>query len=345
MNEPLVSIIVPVYNVEKYIKQCVASIASQTYKNIELVLVDDRGNDNSIELAERYLESKSPNLNYRIVRHSHNKGIAAARNSGIDTVNNGFILFIDSDDYLANSEAVERLVNRQKETNADLVTANSIMFDDITNKIYTVVDADYSDAFYENKDKDPSVKLGGVAWNKLIRADFIKHNDLYFDEGIVFEDIIWVYKVTCCSPRIATMSDKLYMYRYRQGSIMNTLTKRHILSKIQLPILCHEWLNNHPTQKKAYAAEKLEDMKQGGYSALLSTGNEELFPDLYELYKQSIGEQAIHLSNIRSSLKVVLSKFPKPLYLSITKLRNKKAIREYYQLKLDNTIFKQICHR
>ena len=345
MNGPFVSIIVPVFNVEKYIEECIASIASQTYKNIELVLVDDRGIDNSIEIAVRYLERKSNDIHYRIIRHSYNRGIAAARNSGVASVHNGFILFVDSDDYLASSDVVERLVKRQIETDADVVTANSTMFDDVTGKIYNVVDADYTDAFYENREKEPCIKLGGVAWNKLIRTDFIKHNDLYFDEGIVFEDITWVYKVSCSSPRIATMSDKLYMYRYRQGSIMNTLTERHILSKIQLPILCYEWLYTHSTLKKAFAAEKIEDMKQGAYYALQSTGNEALFPDLYQLYKDKIGKRIIDLSNFRLSLKVLLSYFPKPIFLALTKLRSKKAIKEYRQLDLDKTIFEKICHQ
>lgn len=325
----MVSVIVPVYNVENYVAECIQSILDQTYDDLELIVVDDCGKDQSMEIVKNLFNNYIGHKSARILNHLSNRGVAAARNSGIRAANGEYTLFIDSDDYLCDQDAITKMVKRQQETGADLVTANSIMFDDVTGKIFKTVDKDYNDKFYPNNGPKQEISIGGVPWNKLIRTDFLKCNELYFDEGIVFEDTAWVFKLTCSSPRLATMSDHLYRYRYRTGSIMNTLTPHHIFSKSILPIVCYRWLKKHPPLKKTYAAVTIENLKQGGFTALIQTGNDKLLGDLYDIYHHNINisfGDILRLSH--DALKLALTYLSKGLYIWIIQYNIKQRLNK-----------------
>lgn len=321
MNKPMLSVIVPVYNVEKYIAQCIDSILAQTFEDLELILVDDKGADSSMDVARKIATSYKGAKSINIVEMSSNGGLAAARNGGVAAARGEYIFFIDSDDYLAGPDVIEALIRRQIETQADVVTANSTMFDDLTGRIFQVVDADYNDSYYPNQSAKSEVRLGAVAWNKLIRKSFIKENDLYFDEGIVWEDAAWVFKLMCSSPRVATLNLKTYMYRYRAGSIMNTLTPNHLRSKILLPLMCAKWLSMHPTSKKEYAAVTLEDMKQGGYLALNQTFNSDRYKWLFDIYNHRLNYIQFSFTSLASVVKIFLGRLPVSLYIPIARLR------------------------
>lgn len=291
MKPKNVAVVVPVYNVENYIRQCLESVLAQSYEDVELILVDDCGGDKSMEIAAEIKDSYKGKKRITIVTREKNGGLAAARNSGVAAARNSgvpFIYFLDSDDYLRHTDAIAKLVARQEETQADLVTANSMMFDDKTGQVYQVVDKDYEKGFHANQGSTPDLRLGGVAWNKLIRSDFIAANDLMFDEGVVWEDTVWVFKLMCSSPSIATLADRTYAYRFRQGSIMNTMTYNHIFSRAMLPLLAFKWLRKHGTSKRKYALDAIEDMKHGAMVALHKLGHDELGKQLLGLYKQNL---------------------------------------------------------
>lgn len=345
MKDNLISIILPVYNVEKYIAQSLNSILVQTYDNIELIIIDDCGTDDSINIVERILSEYHGNKDVKIIRNGKNNGIAAARNCGITAARGNFIFFIDSDDFLEEDNAIKKMATRQSETDADVVTANSIMFDDITGKIYTTVDKDYKDAFYANTGSKPDRRMGNVVWNKLIRKSFIVENELIFDEGMLFEDVAWVFKLTCSSPKLSTMSDHTYRYRYRTNSIMTTLTQRHIISRALLPIVCNNWLLKHPTSKKIFAATTIEDLKQGCFAALQQTGNMNFIKPIYNIYKNYIPNVKHGKMSIKEFIKLSILRLPDSIYLKLTlyKLNKRsKTIRQSSDLRLDDSFISYI---
>src|SRR5690625_639570 len=124
---PLVTIIIPVYNVEKYIEECINSILEQTYSNIEIIAIDDGSTDNSLKILKQYSSDK-----LYIYKHDKNKGQAAARNLGIEVSNGEYILFVDSDD-LIRKDAVEILIMEMQKNDVSLIRFNAISFHDKTN--------------------------------------------------------------------------------------------------------------------------------------------------------------------------------------------------------------------
>ena len=117
-----VSILVPIYNVDKYIERCMRSIFEQTYRDIEYIFVDDCATDNSIEILQNVIQEYPDRKEHiRIISHEKNRGLAAARNTSVNNCQTDFLMHVDSDDYLEKN-AVELLVNKQKETNADIVS-------------------------------------------------------------------------------------------------------------------------------------------------------------------------------------------------------------------------------
>lgn len=182
-NTELVSIIVPVYNVEKYIKKCIESLISQNYKNIEIILVDDGSSDKSAEIIDTfaYIDSRI------IVIHQKNKGVSSARNVGLKKVKGQFIMFVDGDDYV-DKEYVSYFVTLLTKTQCDIGfnTNNYTIKSNKTGKNVYVISAEkamkwiYSD------------KIFVAVWNKIYRTDILKKNnisfapDIWYGEGMLF---------------------------------------------------------------------------------------------------------------------------------------------------------------
>ena len=126
-SHPLVSILIPVYGVEKYIERCARSLFEQTYANLEFIFVDDRIPDHSIQLLENVLTMYPHRLKQvKIIKHSKNEGIAVVRNTAISNATGDFIFFVDSDDYIE-TDTISALVNEQNLTNADIVSGKMLI--------------------------------------------------------------------------------------------------------------------------------------------------------------------------------------------------------------------------
>ncbi|MCS2583388.1 glycosyltransferase [Bacteroides sp. BFG-551] len=222
MRKDKVSIIVPVYNVEKYIITCLESIAHQTYDNIECIIVDDCGKDHSIQLAENFISSYNGSIKFVVCYREKNGGLSAARNSGLKMASGRFVYFLDSDDVLYFNSIgilVEKIGIAQmcigsystiNEENVGLSFNDKVLL----NKEYG-----------NRKDVAKSYTQNSwpvMAWNKLILRTFIESNNLYFEEGLIHEDELWNFHVLSCIERVSTVSSFTYKYRQRQGSIMTT---------------------------------------------------------------------------------------------------------------------------
>ena len=176
MTEPYkVSILVPVYGVEKYIERCARSIFEQTYHNLDIVFVDDCTPDKSIEILKRVLEEYSDRkAQTRIIRHEHNRGLAAARNTAVAAAVGTFLIHVDSDDWIEN-DAVEELVKKQEETGADFVTGVMVKNED-------TLDYHYVEPVYKDKNDMMILILSQISHHEL--ANRLVKRALYTDHHL-----------------------------------------------------------------------------------------------------------------------------------------------------------------
>lgn len=213
-----VSVIVPVYNVEKYLKKCVNSIIKQTYKNLEIILVDDGSPDRSGALCD-HLATKDSRI--RVI-HQANGGVSSARNAGIEAATGEYICFVDSDDWLS-EHAIEILARRMKGDSSDLcigaVTLVGIRGSSSLCKI--------SNTIISQSDIQSLLEYDALVrapWSKLFKADIIRQNSLRFPQGVAYgEDAIFVWQYLSYCNRIST-SD-VQTYYYSQLNAQNASTK------------------------------------------------------------------------------------------------------------------------
>ncbi|QIK59619.1 glycosyltransferase family 2 protein [Dysgonomonas sp. HDW5A] len=219
-NQELISIIVPVYNVEKYLPKCLDSIINQSYQNIEVFLINDGSTDNSLSICEEYKKRDN-----RITVFSQvNFGIASARNLGLDNARGSFISFIDSDDYVG-PDFIYNLYSLLKNTSSDISMCNflEVKESDVDFTFSQNIPLNiqqYSGCEYLHKLYSKEFAVGKiVVWNKLYSRAIWE--DLRFPVGKLNEDEAIIHYVYDRANKIAITSEILYFYVERQGSIMN----------------------------------------------------------------------------------------------------------------------------
>lgn len=210
MKNPLVSVIVPVYGVEKLIERCSISLFEQTYDNIEYVFVNDCTKDNSIgklrEVIEKYPYRKT---RIKIIEHYENKGLAATRNTGVDNSSGVFILHVDSDDYV-DIELVESLVLKQRETNADIVSCDFIYHYKDYVKISTIKKYDDSRDFLNSLLSGENLTN---IWGRLIRSSIYRNYCIYENAGHnMAEDLQTIPRLFYYANIVAFVNNSYYHY-------------------------------------------------------------------------------------------------------------------------------------
>ena len=211
---PKVSVIVPIYNVEKYLEKCINSLLSQTLEDIQIILVNDGSKDNSGNIAKEYEKNNKDRVIYV---EKENGGLSDARNYGLKYATGDFIAFLDSDDYIEKN-AYEEMYNKAIEENADYVECDFIW--EFPNKIR--VDKQYP---YKNK-KEMLSFVRVVAWNKLIKRQLIIDNNLEFPKGLRYEDVEFTYKLIPFINKFAYVDKPFIHYVQREGSIANVQNER-----------------------------------------------------------------------------------------------------------------------
>lgn len=231
MNEkhtPVFSVIVPVYNVENYLKECVDSVLCQTFTDYELILIDDGSTDKSGKICEEYADKYE---NVRLIS-KENGGLSSARNCGIKSAEGEFLLFLDSDDFWCSRDCLKILKAASEESPDFIMFKMNKYFDGVTEDSYGDYDLDLinkgnpTDIFlYMVKEN----KQLACACNKAIKRDHIIKNGIFFREGITGEDIDWVVRLFAPSEKITAVNDVLYMYRQnRRGSITNVVSSKKL---------------------------------------------------------------------------------------------------------------------
>lgn len=326
---PTVSIIVPVYKVEKYINQCIESILSQTFKEFELILIDDGSPDNSGEICDKFAD-----IDQRItVIHKSNGGVSSARNVGLKNAKGKYILFIDSDDWI-DSSFIAELVYSMENKNADLTVCDYYLADTDKLKTNKIFDKDISLNKINEEEMVNLIKTHSIfgPWCKLYRNDVIQRNKIFFNTNVSFgEDLLFNLQYLSNVNNICMIGKELYYYRQVNGSLVRSFNENKIESFV---LINQEFLNfidkyNMLKNKVLYYVvyHVIDD-----YIALLNKliNYKSSLKHKYKLFKQLNSLKAIkkykksYILNIKSNFlfELVLNKNNFFLWYSYIKLRN-----------------------
>ncbi len=215
----IISIIVPVYNVEKYLDECIKSIVNQSYKDLEIILVNDGSTDGSLAICETWGERDG---RIKIISQE-NAGLSAARNTGLSAATGEYVYFVDSDDYIS-SELCERSIDRLRETKADIACFDIMRVDDAGNN-RGMIENGQGDSLIKGEAALVHLVSGEIhdsACNKLIKRGLF--NGVAFPVGCKFEDLGTTYKLFLKSKEICFLPEVFYYYRKRSDSIIGSMS-------------------------------------------------------------------------------------------------------------------------
>ena len=241
-----ISVIIPVYNVEKYLKQCLESILEQTYKNLEIILIDDGTKDSSGMICDDYAKKDN-----RIkVIHQKNMGLSGARNTGLKNSTGDLITFVDSDDFIDN-KMFETMLLSIKENDADIVECGTIFCDENGNYIRdnTLNEVKIYKNEYQIKELLMNEDITTTSWGKLYKRKLFKNFE--FPLGKYHEDTFTTYKLLHISKKTIVLNQSFYHYRQVNGSIMNSNFSLKHLDAIEATLERSKFIEkNYPEYKK-----------------------------------------------------------------------------------------------
>ncbi len=226
-----VSIILPVYKVEKYLRQCLDSIVNQTFKDIEIIIINDCSPDNSLQIIKEYQKKDSRIV---LLNLPENKGLSNARNEGMKTAKSKYIVFVDSDDWVR-EDYVELLFNNIEKYNCDVFSEGFISYHNKTSKYTREKYSFLTTKSTNNKSLIlfPSINCG--PWSKIYKKDFLLNNNLFFTLKSC-EDCFFFYRLVLLKPKIIFKEEPIYFYRIgRETSLTASLYFRtyHIINLIK----------------------------------------------------------------------------------------------------------------
>lgn len=281
-----VSVIVPIYNVEKYIEQCVNSITSQDLEEIEIILVNDGSTDNSYEIAKKLAKSDK-----RIkVINQQNKGVSAARNAGLRISKGEYISFIDPDDWVEKNYLFKMYTNAKK-NQCDVIVCNYMMTDGKNSSVYKYplkdnILYDKESIINDIAKKIISGNIKTTVWDKLYKREFLEKNSLRFNEKIVmFED--WYFFVDLCTHMNSFLYINENLYNYRM--VNNSLSRKYYENFFDMIIEMNERKIIFMKQLQIYDKSYLSEMKNNFIDDIMKSINHVIYRSnesiKYKLYK------------------------------------------------------------
>ena len=235
-KKKLISVIIPIYNTEQYLKECLDSVCSQSYKDIEIICINDGSTDNSEEIMRDYAKKDS-----RIkILSQHNQGISISRNNGIERAQGEYIFFLDSDDTIE-PNAIETLYKRAHQTQADIVICNlnKVTPSDENKEKYQIwkridskgkihIQEDMPLTFDTQDISEYIFITESYAWNKLYKTEFIKKHNIKFMPEIIYEDIVYFTDILLANPQMSYCNQALYNYKLRDDSLCHKTDKKQL---------------------------------------------------------------------------------------------------------------------
>ena len=229
MNEFDLTIIVPIYKVESYIQRCLESVIAQEKDGlrIECLLIDDCSPDKSMEVAQTVLDGYHGNISFMVLRHEHNRGLSAARNTGIKAAKGDYVFFLDSDDWLTPQSLAKMFAVLSDYPNCPLVMGQYVqklqIFPAYEKVGYLTDTQEIKQMFLEEK-------ISNTAWNKMVKRSLITEHSVFFVEGTIFEDLWWSFRVFDLVDSVYLLPETVYVYEINPSSIMGTRFKNGELS-------------------------------------------------------------------------------------------------------------------
>lgn len=257
------SVIVPVYNVEKYIQKCVDSIIGQSYKDFELILVDDGSKDKSGEICD-YYANMDTEITISCI-HKINGGLSDARNTGIANARGDFLLFVDSDDWI-DENALLNIDSAIKNQNVDVVVSRLVeVFEDKS------VQKDTGIVSIKNAPNEKIIKYlfeesenTWPAQKYIVKRTYIMKNGLEFKFGVLHEDLDWTARLFLCNPCCVVMDNEWYYHRMgRSGSITNIVKEKNITDVIDMAAAFYKQLHTSKDTRKIMILNRIMESVYG----------------------------------------------------------------------------------
>lgn len=333
-----VSVIVPVYNVEDYLIECLTSIINQTLKEIEIICIDDCGTDNSINILKEYAKKDD---RIRIISHKENKGLGPARNTGIKESKGEYISFIDSDDYISR-DYLENLYNTIIKYDTDIVSTINIkrvvgeaisLYSININKYLSIFQKIFNKNHFEGisnaniKDEKENTKNYPfvVAWNKLYKRSFLLDNDLFFmDIKKGSEDEDFYQRLLLNSPSISYNHKSIYYYRERNYSLTEKYCSdpNFIINNISL-------MQNSINYCKEKTPDLLNDLYIRIYELMISKFHQNIYQE----------DNYIHIHNFFKQI------FIDYRFLNLKNRLKRMLYNEYVEIKASDTYYKYLLFK
>ena len=312
-----ISIILPVFNVEGYLRECIDSILCQTYTNFELIIIDDGSSDHSGQICDEYGKIDS-----RItVIHQHNQGLSAARNRGIAEAKGEYIAFVDSDDMIY-PHTYEKAIKAALENEADIVCFDIMRVDNAGENI-GAIECPHKNELLDMENALCALcgaRIRDYAWNKLYKRELFA--DVGYPVGKLMEDVYTTYKVFLKAQKIYCLDEILYAYRQRVGSILHTITSN---------VACSTFMSGYTRYvelSKAHMAAAEECFVRTGMAAL-DVYNHSLWESVdreaLECAVEFLADNEEKMKRMASSRDLSIYYGNKPIYRIYRRVRHKLA--------------------
>lgn len=224
MNEYDISVVVPIYNVESFIQRCLKSVMAQEVDNLrmECILVDDSSPDNSMKIAQQVLDDYHGNITFKVLHHERNRGLSAARNTGIMAAQGDYIFFLDSDDWLTPKSLSKMYAVLSDYPDCPLVIGQHLNSSN-TSPNYAKIGFLSDDQEIKQMFLEDIIPI--YAWNKLVKRQLLIDFSVFFVEGYIYEDVWWSYRLFNLVETVYLLPELVYIYETNPTSIMATRKK------------------------------------------------------------------------------------------------------------------------
>ena len=297
----MISVIIPVYNVEEYLHFCLNSILKQTYQNFEIICIDDASTDSSLEILEYFTQKDS---RVKIIKNDYNKGPGYSRNRGLDVAQGNYISFLDADDWFS-FNAFEILVKKIERDNLDFLMFKNIVYYEEPHDFgfEEYYDMEFMNTF-ENQvfnhwdlDKTKLFVISNAPWNKFYLKSFLEDNNIRFpNENLIHEDNPFFYKAITSAKRVSIIDEYLYNRRRRPGSIM-TLDNERLFDSIEVAYKVLDVFFENDELYDYYKKEVLTyilSMFRGKYYQIEKEFKEDFYKAVQEAYKVCIKKYGLY---------------------------------------------------
>lgn len=293
-----VSIIIPIYNVAAFIERCLLSVLNQTWQDIEIILVNDCTPDNSMNIVATILEGYSRASMVKIVSHQSNKGLSAARNTGIREATGDYVYFLDSDDYLP-LNSIELLVEKAQ-NDIDFIVGDCKIVGGSKSIPPLTLPTCILDSNAKILSAYAKAEWPVMAWNKLVNRVFLLQNDLFFEEGIVHEDDLWTFMMACRAQRVAVIHKVSYFYYIQPNSITGNPSIQNLECRLYIIGFMHNLIiNSNELRQNKWVYITFETMKAKYFDRILYFTKDKAFRfQAYCLFRDKI-----YISPLRALIK------------------------------------------